>query len=213
MRRNRAMAAAAALGVLGVLAAVALGGTAGGSSDDQLAAIKRDTAALRAAVANKRFGLRELKREVKVVEAHARQLGVEVQVNEAACASVPVQCGDGVTGHTLAPAASTNHNSIQVAVLVTQNGAPRAGLGSAAFDFNNKFVPAGGAGLTRCPAGGTGCASPGNLFQDGGDGVYVLWVHPAPAGSNWKAGSYYGRVTVTDPAGRKGSALVEITVP
>ena len=213
MPRNRAMAAVAAVTVLGVLAAVALGATTGGTGDAQIAAIKADTAAVRAAIANKDHGLKELKREVKIIEAHARQLGVEVQVNETACAAAPVQCGDGGTGHTFAPAASTNHNPVQIAVLVTRNGAPRAGLGSAAFDFSNQFVPAGGAALTRCPAGGAGCASPGDLFQNGGDGVYLLWVHPSPAGSNWKTGSYYSRVTVTDPAGRKGSALVEITVP
>ena len=192
MPRNRAMAAAAAIGVLGVIAAVALGATTGGSSGD---------------------GLTKLRRDVRILAASAGQLGVQAEANEAACASVPVQCGDGASGHTFVPAASTNHNPVAIAVLVTRNGAPRPGLGSGAFNFSNQFVPAGGAGLTRCPAGGSGCASPGNLFQDGGDGVYLLWVHPQPAGSNWKSGSYASRITVTDPAGRKGSALIEITVP
>jgi hypothetical protein len=192
MPRNRVMAAAAALVVLGVLAALALGATAGGSGGD---------------------GLTQLRRDVRVLAASAGQLGVQAEVDEAVCASVPVQCGDGASGHTFVPAGPTNHNPVAIAVLVTRNGAPRPGLGSGAFNFSNRFVPAGGAGLTRCPAGGTGCASPGNLFQDAGDGVYLLWVHPQPAGSSWKSGSYYSRVTVTDPAGRKGSALVEITVP
>ena len=40
----------------------------------------------------------------------------------------------------------------------------------------------------------------------------MLWVHPQPAGANWRSGSYYARITVTDPGGRRGSALVEITV-
>lgn len=192
MLGNRVTTAVAAVGVLGVLAALALGATtSGGPGGD---------------------GLKQLRSDVRILAASAGQLGVQAEVDEAACASVPVQCGDGGTGHTFLPAAPTNHNPVAIAVLVTRNGAPRAGLGSGAFDFSNRFVPAGGAGLTRCPAGGTGCASPGNLFQDGGDGVYLLWVHPQPVGSNWKAGSYYSRVTVTDPAGRKGSALVEITV-
>ena len=192
MSRNRAIVAVMALVVLGALAALALGATAGGSGSD---------------------GLAQLRRDVRILVASAGQLGVQAEVNEAACASVPVQCGDGPTGHTFAPPAPTNHNPVAVAVLVTRNGVPRPGLGSAAFNFSNRFVPAGGAGLTRCPAGGSGCASPGNLFQDGGDGVYMLWVHPQPAGANWKSGSYYARITVTDPGGRKGSALVEITVP
>jgi hypothetical protein len=190
---NRATAAIVAVGVLGVLATLALGATTSGSGGTD--------------------GLKQLKRDVKALTASAARLDVEAEVNEAACASVPVQCGDPATGHTFVPAASTNHNPVAVAVLVTRNGAPRSGLTSTAFDFSNQFVPAGGAGLTRCPAGGSGCAAPGSLFQDGGDGVYEFWVHPQPAGSNWKSGSYYSRVTVTDPGGRKGSALIEITVP
>jgi hypothetical protein len=191
MLRNRVLAVVA-LAALGVVAAVALGATAGGSGGD---------------------GLTQIKRDVRALAASAARLEVQVEVNEAACAAVSVQCGNGPTGHDFAPAGSTNHNPVAIAVLVTRNGAPRPGLRSAAFDFNNRFVPAGGAGLTRCPAGGSGCGAPGSLFQDGGDGTYLLWVHPQPAGANWKAGSYYSRITVTDPAGRKGSALVEITVP
>lgn len=192
MPGNRAMMAVTALVALGVLAALALGATTGGSSSDALAQLRRD---------------------VRVLATSAGQLGVQAEVNEAACASVPVQCGDGPTGHAFAPPAPNNHNPVAIAVLVTRNGAPRPGLASSAFKFSNRFVPAGGAALTRCPAGGSGCASPGNLFQDGTDGVYMLWVHPQPAGANWNSGGYYGRITVTDPAGRKGSALVEITVP
>lgn len=193
MPRNRLMVAVVAVGVLGVLGVLALGATTSGSGGAD--------------------GLKQLKRDVKGLAASAARLDIEAEVNEAACASVAVQCGDPATGHTFAPAASTNHNPVVVAVLVTRNGAPRPGLTSAAFDFSNQFVPAGGAGLTRCPAGGAGCAAPGSLFQDGGDGTYLLWVHPQPVGSNWKPGSYYSRVTVTDPAGRKGSALIEIAVP
>ena len=210
MSRNRAVAAIVMVGALGALAALALGVTADGSGDARLPAIQRDTAALRAAVASKQHGLKEIKREVRAIEAAVPGLGVSAEVDTAACAGVSVQCGDGGTGHTFAPAGPANHNPVVVAVLVTRGGAPRAGLASAAFDVANSFVPAGGPGLTRCPAGGTGCAPPS--FQDGGDGTYLLWIHPAPAGVNWKAGSYFVRITVTDPAGRKGSALVKVTV-
>jgi hypothetical protein len=177
-----------------------------------LSAIKNDTQATRAAIASGTFGLREIKREVRRIERRTNRLEVTAEVNEQACVSVPVQCGDGATGHTFAAASSANHNPVSVTVLVTRSGAPIAGLASSAFDFSDGIVPAGGPGITRCPAGGSGCASPGNLFQDAGNGMYLLWVHPEPAG-NWKAGSYYARITVTDTAGRKGSALVEITVP
>jgi hypothetical protein len=208
MPKHRAVAAIAALCLLGALAAVALGGTQDGPGD--LSAIKRDTTALRAALASRQHGLKEIKREVKAIEGDLAGLEVSAQVDERVCAGVSVQCGDAGTGHTFKAAGPTNHNPVVVAVLVTRNGAPRAGLPSTAFDVSDQFVPAGGAGFVRCPAGGTGCAPP--TFQDGGDGTYLLWVHPGAAGANWKSGSYFGRVTVTDPAGRKGSALVEIVI-
>ena len=208
MPKNRAVAAIAAICLLGALAAVALGGTPDGPDD--LSAIKRDTAALRVALASRKHGLKEIKREVKAIEAVVPGLEVSAEVDEGACAAGSVQCGDGGTGHTFAPAGPANHNPVAVAVLVTRGGAPRAGLASAAFDVSNSFVPAGGPGLTRCPAGGSGCAPPS--FQDGGDGTYLLWIHPAPVAGNWKAGSYFVRITVTDPAGRRGTALLKVTV-
>ena len=210
MSRNRATAAIAAVCVLGVLAAVALGATSGGSGDAGLAAIKRDTAALRAGLASRDHGLKEITRGVTAIEGDLADLGVSARVDTQACAGGAVQCGDGGTGHTFAPAGPTNHNPVAIAVLVTRNGGPRLGLVSTAFDFSNSFVPAGGPGLTRCPDGGAGCAPPD--FQDGGDGTYLLWVHPAPAGVNWRSGAYFARITVTDPTGRRGSALVKIVV-
>jgi hypothetical protein len=178
-----------------------------------LGAVKDDTRATRTAVTSRKFGLREIKREVRKLEARSNRLEVTAEVNEAACASVPVQCGNGTTGHTFAAASSANHNPVSITVLVTRFGAPVAGLASSAFDFSDGIVPAGGPGITLCPGGGSGCASPSDLFHDAGNGLYLLWAHPAPAGINWKAGSYYARITVTDKAGRRGSALIEITVP
>jgi hypothetical protein len=210
MSRNRATAAIAAICVLGVLAAVALGATSGGSGDPGLAAIKRDTAALRAGLASRDHGLKEITRGVTALEGDLADLGVSARVDVQACAGGAVQCADDGTGHTFAPAGPTNHNPVAIAVLVTRNGGPRLNLVSSAFDFSNSFVPAGGPGLIRCPEGGTGCAPPG--FQDGGDGTYLLWVHPAPAGANWKAGAYFARIVVSDPTGRQGSALVKIVV-
>lgn len=178
-----------------------------------LGAIKNDTRSTRAAVTSKRFGLREIKREVRRIEARSNRLEVTAEVNESACASVPVQCGNGTTGHTFAAASSTNHNPVSITVLVTRFGTPVAGLPSSGFDFSDGIVPAGGPGITLCPGGGSGCASPSDLFHDVGNGLYLLWAHPEPAGINWKAGSYYARITVTDRAARRGSALIEITVP
>jgi hypothetical protein len=215
-RRARTALILVACAVLAVLSAATIASAVGAQTPNPvqslLRAIQTDTQAIRSAVTNKNFGLREIKREIRALEARAQRLEVTAEVDEAACASVPVQCGNGVTGHSPVAASSANHNPVAIAVLVTLNGAPVSGLASAAFDFSNNILPAGGAGLTRCPAGGSGCASPANLFQDAGDGTYVLWVHPGPAG-NWKTGTYYARIRVTDTAGRRGSALVEITVP
>ena len=185
MRTNRTIATVAAIGVVGLLATLALGATSGGAGADGLKQLKRDVSTLAASSASSACRPRWTRR----------------------CA--PPSRSSAATAGPATPSrrpSSANHNPVAVAVLVTRNGAPRPGLKSSAFDFSNKFVPAGGPSAVRCPAGGAGCASPGDLFQDGGDGTYVIYVHPGPAGANWKAGSYHARVTVTDPAGRKGSA-------
>jgi hypothetical protein len=193
-------------------AALGVGSGSAARAQNPLAAIKNDTQAIRAAVTNRGFGLREIKREIRVIQTRSNRLEVEAEVNEAACASVPVQCGDGTTGHTFAPASSANHNPVEIVVLVTLNGVPVPGLAATAFDFSNRFVPAGGPGAVLCPAGGSGCASPSNLFQDGTDGTYAMWAHPAPAG-NWKSGAYHGRISVTGPGGVRGSTLIELNIP
>lgn len=128
------------------------------------------------------------------------------------CASFPVECGDGPSGHTPGLGRIDQPQPRRDRRAGDAQRRPRPGLGSGAFNLHNRFAPAGGVSLRICPAGGTGCRPPAGV-QDGGDGVYLLWVHPEPVGTNWKAGSYFPRITVTDPAGRKGSALVKITVP
>jgi hypothetical protein len=210
VRNTLVLSAALILAVLAT--ATAAHGLGSARAQNPLASIKNDTQAIRAAVTSSAFGLREIKREIRVIQSRSNRLEVEAEVNEAACASVPVQCGDGTTGHTFAPASSANHNPVEIVVLVTLNGVPVPGLAASAFDFSNRFVPAGGPGAVLCPAGGSGCASPSNLFQDGTDGTYALWAHPAPPG-NWKSGAYHGRIAVTGPGGVRGSALIELNIP
>jgi hypothetical protein len=216
-RRVRRMAILGACVALVALVALTVANGLGAQTPSPvqtlLGAIKNDTEATRSAVASRAYGLREIKREVRKLVARSNRLEVAAEVDEAACASVPVQCGDGTTGHTFAAASSTNHNPVAITVLVTRSGAPVAGLASSDFDFSDGIVPAGGSGITRCPGGASGCASPSNLFLDVGNGLYLLWVHPEVGGRNWKAGSYFARITVTDAAARRGSALIEITVP
>jgi hypothetical protein len=50
-------------------------------------------------VSSRQHGLKEIKREVRAIEAAVPGLGVSAEVDTAACAGVSVQCGDGGTGH------------------------------------------------------------------------------------------------------------------
>lgn len=172
------------------------------------------------------FGLEEIKSEVASIEITVQdidtavldieekvdRLELSVLVDEAVCASVPIQCGDGTTGHSFNAASSSNHNPVRIAALVTLNGSPVTGLSAADFSFSNPFVPAGGPGAVLCPLGGTGCAAPGSLFQASGP-MYQMYLHPFPVGSNWKAGAYFARLAVNDGMGHTSEALVKITIP
>ena len=174
-----------------------------------LTSISKDARATRLAVNNRATGLREIKREVKLIQAASDRLEVRAEVDEGYCGTGGVQCGGA--GHTFAAASSANHNPVRIVLLVTLNGAPVTGLTATSFDFAANLVPAGGPGPTLCPGGGSGCGS-SSAPSDAGNGMYVFFAHPAPTG-NWKAGAYYARFTVTDASARKGSALVELNIP
>jgi len=178
---------------------------------DLLTDTKDEVEDIEAKLDDSTFGLAAIQGEVASIEAKLDRLEVGVAVNEASCASGSVQCGNGTTGHSFAAASNANHNPVLITVLVTLQGSPVSGIASSGFDFSNKVVPAGGGAAVRCPAGGTGCAST-SLFQDAGDGTYIFFVHRGPAG-NWKAGTYFGRLQVTDGAGNTGSALVTFVIP
>jgi hypothetical protein len=173
-----------------------------------LAGIAKDAHATRLAVSDKSTGLREIKREVQQIAAASGRLDVSSKVDERVCASGAVQCGG--SGHTFAPASSTNHNPVRIVLLVSSNGAPVAGLAPSSFDFTDGLVPAGAFAAVLCPGGGSGCG-PASAPSDAGSGMYVFFAHPVSG--NWHAGAYYGRFVVTDSAGHKGSVLVEINIP
>jgi hypothetical protein len=171
--------------------------------------IARDVHATRLAVSDRSTGLREIKREVRQIQAASSRLDVSAEIDEGYCATGGVQCGGN--GHTFAAASSSNHNPVRIVLLVASNGAPVTGLPATSFDFSDGLVPAGGPEPVLCPGGGSGCG-PSSSPSDAGNGMYVFFAHPGPAG-NWKAGAYYARFTVTDSAGDKGSALLEINIP
>jgi hypothetical protein len=174
-----------------------------------LTRIAGDSHATRLAVTNNQTGLVEIKREVRAIEAATGGLEVSAQVEEGYCGTGGVQCG--APGDTFAPASSANSNPVRVVLLVAQNGAPVTGLAASSFDFADGIVPAGGSAVAVCTAGDPTCG-PSSSLSDAGSGLYVAFLRKATAG-NWKAGSYFGRFTVTDAAGHKGSVLIRLTIP
>lgn len=128
-------------------------------------------------------------------------LSLTVVVDESYCATGGVQCGGG--GHTVAAAGPTNHNPVRLGIQVLRGGTPVLGASSGRFTTANPFVPAGGPGVTRVVCG--------TCFQMGGNGLYTIFVHPAPAG-NWKSGSYFVQVRVNLGATQL-RALAEIEIP
>jgi hypothetical protein len=210
--RNALLLTAALVAAIVVFVAVLPGQAyAGGAKKNLLLEIRKNTRAILDAVTSPVFGLPEIKREIQVIERRSNRVEVMTDVDEAACASGSVQCDNGTTGHGFDAASSANHNPVKIAVLVTLNGAPVSGLPSSAFDYSQKIVPAGGPLSVLCPAGGSGCAS-SSLFQNGGDGTYLLWAHPSPANRNWASGAYSGRIKVSMAEG-EGTTLVTFTIP
>ena len=126
---------------------------------------------------------------------------LQVAVDLTYCASGGIHC-EG-SGHTAAGAASTNHNLIRIAVLVTLHGEPVVGLADDDLVFVNSFVPAGGGAAVEFnpPACGTNC------YQSFG-GLYVFFVDRGPTG-NWTPGHYFATLTVTTPSGATQTALID----
>ncbi len=130
-------------------------------------------------------------------------LDLSVQVDETYCATGGVQCTG--TGHTAAAAGPTNHNPVRIGFQLLSSGVPVTNVGTADVTVVAKFVPAGGSGLARLV-----CAS---CFQNAGNGVYDVFVHPALTG-NWRSGAYLIQVTVTNPSSKaKTYALGRIDIP
>ena len=124
-----------------------------------------------------------------------------VHVDKNYCVSAGVQCETGLLPE------STNGEPIRLLMQVTTRlGQPVAGLVDADFAVLNPFTPAGGTAVAK-----TIC---GACFQNGGNGVYALFVDPRDE-ANWKAGGYGVQITVTSTLGDRllsSSALIDITI-
>lgn len=140
--------------------------------------------------------------EQGVSAARLARMQLSVAVDESVCSAASVQCNG-------APAAAGGNDSpVRLALLVQNHAGPVTGLSVSDVQITNPFVPPGGAGVEL-----SGCGA--SCFQEGGTGLYQVWVDPS--GSNlWKTGSYFGEVIVTVPApeGTVGlHALFELEIP
>lgn len=143
----------------------------------------------------------EIIEKVDDIEQKLDHLELQTAVDLTYCSSRGTQCAG--FDHTFEGAASTNHNPIRIAVLVTLHGAPVEGLGDADLVFENPFVPGGGGAAVEFnpPACGDIC------FQNTG-GLYVFFVDREAPGF-WTPGHYFATLTVTTPDGVSGTALID----
>ena len=145
--------------------------------------------------------------EALAVKVVSGPFDLTVKVDNTYCATGGIQCT--TTGHTAQEAGPTNHNPVRLGLQILDPlGNPIDGLPSDAISVFNPFVPAGGPSVTRldCPS----------CFGAAGQGLYTIFVHPAPVNFNWKSGSYFvqTQVTVKTIEGpRVVRALSEIEIP
>jgi hypothetical protein len=135
------------------------------------------------------------------VEALALTLTVEVAVNTQICSKGAAQCAnfdpeDAVDG---------NNSLVQLFASVSQGGLPVDGLTFDDFFFSGPFVPPGGAVTALCEQ-----ADCGGSFFLGGNGLYMMFLKPS---GDWDDGRYAGTLSVEDPAGGSGLALVTVDIP
>jgi len=154
--------------------------------------------------------LEEVLARIKTIERNVDVITIQSSVWEEACIGLSVQCSGP---HTTDPASSANHNPVAIRFQVLRHGQPVQGLTSATVFVNAAAFPASGPGLQRCDEGVPCDPFGSGNFQNAGDGLYVLWMHPhEPSGSNWKAGSYMLTIRVVDADGAQGYGIAEIEI-
>lgn len=130
-------------------------------------------------------------------------LTTTVELDREYCATGGIQCsGTGLTPGVAA--GKTNRNPVRIGLQVLDSGAPVTTLTDADITVINPFVPAGGAS-----AGKLSC---GSCFQNGGNGLYAIFVNPAVSGFNWKPGAYFVQILVTTGASTSRT-LVKVDIP
>ena len=112
---------------------------------------------------------------LRSVEQKVDVITIQSSVWEEACIGIGVQCSGP---HSTDPASSANHNPVAIRFQVLRSGQPVQGLTSASLVVNTASFPANGPGLQRCDDSPTCAPLTADNFQDAGDGLYVLWMHP-----------------------------------
>lgn len=128
--------------------------------------------------------------EMDLLNLLTGNITVQAKVDVAACATALTQCGNG----TSMAASNLNSKPVRLFVHVTRSDYGVANLEADAFVIHNPFYPGGGRAVRKCD---TNCGD--NWFQDGGDGLYSIFLEPIPTPSqdNWQAGEYAATINVT----------------
>jgi hypothetical protein len=163
------------------------------------------------AAQGKKASLDDLLAAIGLLSAKVDVITIQSSVWEQACIGVSVQC---TTTHNTDPASSANHNPVAIRFQVLRNGKPVLGLTSARVTLDHGSTPANGPGLQRCDESASCAPDLDSNFQDSGNGLYVLWVHPhEESESLWKAGSYMMTLRVLDPLDElEGYGMAEIEI-
>jgi hypothetical protein len=142
------------------------------------------------------------------LQSLSQALTVEVTVDTEVCIPFPVQCGSNPAFDNGVAANNGNANPVHLVATVSRGGVPVTGLTLADFQFIVGTVPAGGSALVFCDA--VDCTE--NNFGEAGTGVYRMFLVTFDL-SDWDDGVYTGALSVTDPEGGNGFALVSLTIP
>ena len=168
---------------------------------DDVTMIKDDVADIESDVSDLQGDVSTIQSDV---EALTEVLIVQVALDIEYCATIGVQCA----AFSSDPADDGNNNPVHLLASVSRGGVAVGGLGEGDFAFAGSFVPPGGTAASLCDS--TDCG--GSNFGAGAGGVYSMFIVTADL-SDWDNGVYGGSLSVSDPAGGSGLALVTFAIP
>lgn len=142
------------------------------------------------------------------LESLSNVLTVQITVDTEYCVPLPVQCSGPAAFDNGDPSNNGNANPVHLVATVSQGGLPVTGLIETDFQWVGGTVPAGGTALAFCDD--VTCASP--HFSEVNPGLYRMFLVTFDL-SDWDDGTYTGALSVVDPDGGSGLALVSVKIP